>query len=528
MKNLKYIIMSVAMMLCLSSCSDWLEIYPENSQPTDTYWKTKEEVESTLFSGYYYLRSSVVDYLIPWGELRAGCIFNSKGSNLQSFQVKPTNTALCTWAPMYKIVNIANLVLTRAAQAQAQDDTYEESELKSHYSEAYFLRALAYFYIVRNWRNAPLLTQPFETDEVSYNVPQSSDTLIIAQIKQDLKDALATGAAKDNFTTTWETKGRATKWAIYALMTDVCLWNSDFDEAIKYADFLLQSTSSQAPRFMKTATHASWFSMFNPGNSNESIFEIQWSHEKKDGTGLQTNNLPVLFDDVNTNKIYQISYTLLQDFNTEYSSILENYGEENPELAVRSMYGGYFVSGGASAYQGASTGYIWKYCGGTTLSDKRTTTYYDPNFIIYRVADVMLMKAEALIMRHMGQNFEDNQAAMAIINQVRTRTNLEEKECDESTDFVTLMDNLLYERIMEFAGEGKAWYDFLRVGHYKDPNGVIDFKKDFLIPYVVKYNKQASETWINSVLSNENAWYLPVSSDEMETNPLLVQNPYYL
>ena len=117
---------------------------------------------------------------------------------------------------------------------------------------------------------------------------------------------------------------------------------------------------------------------------------------------------------------------------------------------------------------------------------------------------------------------------MDISKEIRIRSKLEEKECYEQTDLQTMLDNILYERIVEFAGEGKAWYDFLRVGRYQDPSGRIDFKKDFLIDYVLNYNKQAGESWLNTVLNNENAWYLPISETEMKSNSALVQNPYYL
>jgi hypothetical protein len=526
MRHIKHIIMGVAAVLSLSACSDYLDIYPENVKATDQYWKSKEEVESSLMTGYYYLRSSVEDYLIPWGELRAGCIYNRKGSNLQKFEVKPTDTKLCDWGPMYQIVNTANLVLANAAKARSNDDTYTEQEMNSHLTEAYWLRALAYFYIVRNWRDAPLITTPYETDENTYNIPQSSAADIIAQIKSDLLAAIKLGAAKEKFDTTWETKGRATIWSIYALMADVCLWNEDFDEAISYCNAILNANSTNAPHFMSTATHSSWFSMFNPGNSNESVYEVQWSHEKMDGSSYQTNRLPIYFDNANTNRLYVMSAQMLQDFNSDYTSILDNYGNLQPELAVRTMYGGYYTGTDASTYMSATEGYVWKYIGGTTISDKRTTTYYDPNFILYRVADVMLMKAEALVMRGSGQNYEDNQAAIALVNQVRERTNLQDVEISQSTDFKEMLQYVLDERLKEFLGEGKAWYDILRLGHYADRNG-INFKKDFLIEYVQKYNKQASESWISSVLSNENAWYLPVSSSEMSVNGQLVQNSYY-
>ena len=105
---------------------------------------------------------------------------------------------------------------------------------------------------------------------------------------------------------------------------------------------------------------------------------------------------------------------------------------------------------------------------------------------------------------------------------------MENTEINEYSDAKTLLDAILYERIMEFAGEGKAWFDLLRLGHYKDPNGNINFKKEFLIDNVMEFNTQASGAWINSVLSDENAWYLPILDSEIKANELLVQNPYYL
>ena len=514
----------------LTSCNDYLEVYPENVQPTDTYWSTKEDVEATLMSGYFYLRQSVTDYLLPWGELRAGCIYSRKSSALQQFQIKPT-TKEANWAPMYRIVNTANLVLKNARRALDSDDTYTQNEMNSHLCEAYWLRALAYFYIVRNWRDAPLFTEPFETDEYSYNAPQANDTLIIRQIKADLEEAIRLDAAKESFNTTWETKGRATKWAIYALMADVCLWNQDFDEAIQYANAILNSHSTQTPTFMALPTHTSWFTIFNPGNSNESIFEVQWSHDMSDGSaaGYQTNNLPLYFSDDTSedNRLYQYSARMRNNFNAEFGPILEQYTETGLDMAVRTMYGGYKTDVAPSSYLQAQNAYVWKYIGGPTLTDKRTQTNYDPNFIIYRVSDVMLMKAEALVMRHMGANDSDNQEAIALINQIRTRTNIEPREYSDGMEFNTLLGYVAYERIMELAGEGKVWYDLLRMGRYKDPSGQVNFKKDFFIDYVTDYNTTATESWIRSVLSDEDAWYLPVFASEISANPQLVQNRYY-
>ncbi|MBR3479785.1 MAG: RagB/SusD family nutrient uptake outer membrane protein [Prevotella sp.] len=510
-------------------CSDYLEIYPENVQPTDEYWGSKQDVEATLFAGYYYLRDAVETHLIPWGELRAGCV-SARGSNtLQRFEIKPTEKTLSKWTPMYKIINSANLVLKNAGKALDADDTYSQEEMNSHHCEAYWLRALAYFYIVRNWRDAPLITEPFETDELTFNVPKSPEAQIVAQIKADLKKAIDMDAAKEKFNTTWETKGRATKWAIYALMADVCLWNKDFDEAITYANAILESTSPSSPRFITMPTHSAWFAMFNPGNSNESIYEVQWSYSKLSNGQPQTNTLTTSFDPNQTGYRYQYSLGMLEQFRIEQQNLLErfNYMITDNELYGRMMYGAYVTD--QAAIENANNAYVWKYYGGTSYNTRRMSVQdYDCNYIIYRVADVMLMKAEALVMRQAGASVADNQAAVDIINQIRHRTNLGDSEVDSHSSLADLMQKgVLHERLLELSGEGKAWYDMLRMGRYTDPAGVCDFRQLF-VNSVVQFNKGTNESWLRSVLSDPNAWFLPVNATEISTNPLLEQNPYYL
>src|SRR5574344_784230 len=122
MKKLKYFILFVLMVTGLASCSDWLEVAPQDKQISDTYWTSQEDVEAMLGSGYYYLRDMVTDYLIPLGELRGGSVFSIKTNKLQNFQVKPTDEDLCNWGPFYQVINIANVVLANAQKARDMDD----------------------------------------------------------------------------------------------------------------------------------------------------------------------------------------------------------------------------------------------------------------------------------------------------------------------------------------------------------------------------------------------------------------------
>lgn len=513
MKRFSIILFSLTVLISLSSCDDWLELYPQNARASDKQWQSQKDVDDVITAGYYYLRDMAIPELIPWGELRAGAIYNiKKHSELQEFQVEPTDK-ICSWGDLYEIINVANDVLANASTAQKNDKTYEKAELQSHYAEAYFLRALSYFYLVRNWKDVPLVIAPFENDDNNYHIPQTPETVVVEQIKDDIRAALATGAAKERYNTTWQTKGRATKWALYALMADVCLWSEDYKTVETYCDYLLDSESSYAPRFLLAQNRNTWFSIFNPGNSNESIFELQWDHN----VDHQTNDLPVLFDNEATDCQYVMTPHMTRDFGEEYASTEENLLE-----AVRTMYGGYYLTI-PSSYISAENGYVWKYCGSMTMTDKRTSTFYDPNFIIYRVSEVILMKAEALIMEGPGEDNANWKTAVDLINKIRTRSNLENRLYNENITQEELLSWLLHEYRMEFLGEGKLWYVLLRFGrrdNYK-------YKNMFLVDQVVDYDNQVSSSWLTSVLSDNNALFLPVNAEEIKTDSLLVQNPYY-
>ena len=83
--------------------------------------------------------------------------------------------------------------------------------------------------------------------------------------------------------------------------------------------------------------------MFNPGNSNESIYEVQWSYSKLSGGQPQTNTLTTSFDPNQTGYKYQYSLGMLEEFRIEQQNLLEkyNYSILDNELYGRMMYGAY-------------------------------------------------------------------------------------------------------------------------------------------------------------------------------------------
>ena len=532
------------MALATAGCNEWLDLKPNNEQVSDDYWQSKEDVEAVVTSGYYYMRSCAAD-LLTWGELRGGTIYMRSGSldkfKIQNFDILPNN-GFCKYSTLYQIINMANSVLKNAPGVQTVDETYYNAVLNSHLCEAYFQRAYAYSILVKNWREVPLVLDAYDTDEADFELPKSSEAEIIEQIKKDVRAALATGAAKAFYEEEWQTKGRATKWALYALMADICLWNHDYDECIQYCNEILDASDAMRPAFI-TST-ARWYEIFNPGNSNESIFELNW-----DGpTYGQNNGFQGVFGQELTSSDYIITTRAQEQMRAETEEVLR-LGAEASGRVGRMLLATYVCGATASGYnawQTAPTYFVWKYKGTDIVDVENVRQHNDANYILYRIADVMLMKAEALTMK--GE--ASWAAAVRLVNQIRQRAGISPyvEENDDfdanvaSLDELTLLFEILEQRDMEFVAEGKRWYDVLRLARY---DGAFSPQDDLNLgssaanemplngymkqatELIIAGNSTTSQAQLRSVLSNPWAWYLPIPQGDIDTNDNIVQNPYY-
>lgn len=516
--------------LCCSSCNDWLDLLPNNEQVTDQYWKSKEDVEAVIASGYYYMRQNV-SKMFCFGELRGGSIFTDATwgdgtDKMQNFNIQPTAN-VAKYESIYQVIGMANSVLHYAASVRTLDDTYTEGALKSHLAEAYFMRAYCNFLLVRNWREVPLVLDAFVTDAANYNLPKETEENIIASIKSDLLTAIESGGAKTIYEEEWQTKGRVTIWALYALMADVCLWDEDYDNAILYANMILdvpEGDTSIRPRFITDPTK--WFDIFYPGNSNESIFELNYDYALYQETNPLAANLLSISSALSS--AFIPTERVVEKIKQETDEVIKAQGNVVPERVGRTLMASVIYPGMVAPYSDyvkQADFLLWKYHGTDVVDVNNYRENLDPNFIIYRVAEIMLIKAEALVMK--GESGSDEwKTAIALINQIRERAMLpaldEESTLEDSK--LELLDKVLHEREMEFLGEGKRWYDLLRVAR---KNNYAKEYKDYVLSLILEGNTTTNDLWIKSVLSDNNAFYLPIPQSEIDVNPNLEQNPYY-
>ncbi len=104
------------------------------------------------------------------------------------FSILPSNTYLKShWLALYQIVTRANQVL-----AGTETLTFSNPQTKAQYqAEARFIRALAYFHLVRKWGDVPLVTQPLNSAEaVRTNTFREKKEKVYEQIVADLTEVI--------------------------------------------------------------------------------------------------------------------------------------------------------------------------------------------------------------------------------------------------------------------------------------------------------------------------------------------------
>jgi hypothetical protein len=384
------------------------------------------------------------------------------------------------------VINYCNEIIHYIPDVQANDNTFTDYIRDGFLSEAYFLRSLSYFYLVRIFKEVPLVLEPTLTDATFIYPEKSTEDKVLDKIMADLLQ-VRSWATIDGYPTMAENKGRATKGAIDALIADIALWRFDYETCIRHVDYIIMS------RAYSLMPQNRWFELYYPGNTLEGIFEFQFNQALG-----QSNEL------VGLTQLLSHNY-LPSDYAVEIFSKITN-----SEEAVRG-------EDASIAKVGLDDYIIWKFLGvqpdGQT--ERFPTIRNSCNWIVYRYADVLLMKAEAL--SQLGRYNE----AYDIVNAIRIQRGISFTPVPASSP-IAYEDFILDERCKELAFEGKRWFDLMRMGRRNDYS-----RKRVLIDIMVRNVPSTQKRIIQTKLTNPWSWYLPVFKSEMERNKNLVQNPYY-
>jgi starch-binding outer membrane protein, SusD/RagB family len=509
MKNkFKILIVATLLLTGASSCSNWLEVLPENQMILEQYWKTESDAQGVMSACYRGLIENDVTYrMLIWGEMRSDNVIKAANVNedinkILGQEITPTN-ANCSWGAFYSVINNCNTFLSYAPSVVKEDANFTTDKLHAMEAEVLTIRALTYFYLVRAFKNVPYISKPSIDDSQNYLVTQSTERAVLDSITKDL--LVAVQYAKPSFSTLNYTKGRITKNAIYALLADVYLWDQKYDKCIQMCNNVL------ADNTLKLVDAESVIGdVFYTGKSTETIFELLfnekvqinyatrdlygWAGNERGGVSFPTNLAP----------------------GKQYSPFKYSLGngiyESEKDTRAKDFYKTDAISG---VYN------IFKYAGLTRTENSTTNvstyTYRSntSNWIIYRLSDVILMKAEAMV-QDTSIKLEN---VVALVNKTYKRSNpdadtLSVTKYSSASDVEALV---LRERQRELMFEGKRWFDLVRLARRANSTAP-------LISYVAKTTSGNEALGRMSVM---NALYWPIHKDELTADSLLVQNPFY-
>lgn len=466
--------------LMITGCDDnFLEVDPPSSLTGSSFFRNATDAQAIVTAAYKPLQNTNNFAKITEAPLEDIVIFNTQGLNLDSWSFDANDAIIDeVWQNNYEGVFRANIVLQELPSI-----TMDESLKNRMLGEAYFLRALYYFNLVSFFGDVPLIKEADPADPSKSAIARTPAAEVYALMVDDLNKAVGFLPLKSTYGAA--DVGRTSKGAAQALLGKVYLYQKNYPLAESTLNSVITSNQYQLlPNFSDLLIR---------DNSAESIFEIQFADIAGQGTARITNDYPQGqggFANLLPTK------SLVDEFETYTGPTAINgrdprlfysiFREGDPYDAVSPIFRQVWTP----------TGYARKK--GMFPVIRNNNGNLGLNFPIIRLADVLLMYAEAAN--------ENNKPAVAIsaINTVRARVGMPPLPTAGILvgNKQQIFDAIVHERRIELAFEYHRLNDLRRWGLAAKQLGALG--------YVEPKHR-----------------FFPIPQQELNTNPLLVQNTGY-
>jgi len=554
MKKIKVYLSALLMGLTVSSCNDYLTLMPLNEIVMENFWTNKDDVESVLLGAYASLESKdCVIRMSIWGEMRSDNITAGNNPSDDILQILRDNIlATNSWTKykcFYEAINNANTVLYFAPGVNEIDPNYTRGQYEADRAEAIAIRSLCYWYLIRAYKDVPYTTEPSIDDTKDFFVGQTPFDSVLNCLIRDLESIK--DKTKEKYLKELENTSRFTRAAVYSMLADMYLEKGEWDKCIECCEVVNEIKMDEYKELLDEEGNACTVTLFNEyplfredyqsmkgtvvgnaynetfgkGNTFEVIFELPFDrskanpfvddyYSKKELNGGQLKA---------TNEACKDAYTQIHDVRF-YENIRGGTDE------------GYIVK---YAYQEVSA----DLSSGSTITTTDKTVFNatgrestSPNWIIYRYSDVLLMEAEAKIMKakDLGGNDSLPAAVVTLFNEAfqlidavnqRALGGYAGAERLDITNYNTSADAMeelvLDERRRELMFEGKRWFDLARKSR-RDGNTKYLWEK--IEP---KFDSN-SRSAVRIKMTDPDAVYFPFNRDEIKINTKLKQNPVYV
>jgi hypothetical protein len=442
--------------IVISSCDkEFIEILPVSTVTIDVLYKTDKDFADALV-GIYTLYDGIYDgnyeYIseLCGDDMEHQWATESIAVRLDYFTYNNDEDLVTSyWRNHYQVINRANLLLSKIEKADPAVVTKKDRYI----AEAKFLRALAYFNLVRAFGDVPIILTPITFEESYKAARESVDKVYSDVIYKDLIDAESNLPVKY----TGSDVGRATQGAAKSILGKAYLTQKDFVNAETKLKEVTTMGYSLLPNFNDLWTYT------NEHNS-EYIFDIEYESGAGYGSNLTNTHMP--------------QEATLQAF---YKIAGGGGSDLCPSDSILSLKNELFVTGDKRKERSAANGHtnaagVWVPLPVTGLRRSFTMKYTvavpsggdsPANFKVVRYADVLLMLAEAL-----NENNKTTEA-LTYLNMVRARAGVAQYTGLAKTTARTKIWN---ERRLELCFEGHRWFDLLRTGQAFEVMGKFGMK----------------------------------------------------
>jgi hypothetical protein len=500
------------LLLVSVSCNkDFLDLKNPNDINTENFFQTSDDFKAAVNTLY---RSS--------GSLRSNFVQQGRGDdaritegafetsvNYASYQTTAQNDPSDgLYGNLYAMIYRANYILWYLDKF----DWTDKEDLKTSISaQTYFFRGIAYFYLAFNFGWVPIVTKPAVTEE-DFN-PAKAKTIdeVYDQAIADLK------LAKAGLPTTQTDKGRVTKGAATAFLGQVYLYRAGYLgqnnnyalAAVEFKEVMDLGIYDLVPAYRDNFTA-------NNENNKESLYELQYKYDATLGTPTQgriSNSVPGLafqiitgpsswlMDQMAMEKTIDNIYDPRYLETVYFHGGLPLFGVPFNQLGDGLKIVGGVVVGSLPDGSGTTVGSWWRKYLNVNLPAEPAMTggTAENNERILRYADVLLMYAEAKVQSAPS----DLTDAIAAVKKVRDRANLPVKTYADAN---ALMEEIMHQRLMEFAYENTRYFDLIRWG---------------LLGAAIQDHGTAAQKLNYNPVKHK---YFPLPPDEIINNKNLVQN----
>lgn len=461
------IIVPAILLFFISSCEDFLESDPKSFIAPENFYQDREQATAAVNAIYDVLGStglykSYHNY-ITFGDIAANG-FTEGEISFDQHTINASNGIITSmWNDCYDGINRANAVLDRVPASEMQEEVKNKL-----IGEAYFLRGLLYFNLVRIFGGVPLhISEVNSLDKVA--LARSSEEEVYQTIVSDLQQA------SDVLPIMPDQIGRATQGAAKTLLAKVHLTLGEFEQARNLAQEVINLGV-----YDLWETYEDVFKVANE-NGKESIFEIQFQGNSGGEGNSKTFIIPAKLTDAVFNGPVFRDYYLTEDL----ISLYETGDQRTATNAVDSLV----VGEDTIRFDGTVS---IKYLDGSFTTDVQDA---DNNFILMRYAEVLLMFAEA-------ENEVAGPTALALnaINQVRRRAfgldimSPSAVDLEEGISQAAFREAVWNERFKEFPMEGMQWFDLKRTDRLQTVEAIEAYQTVYPIPLrEMDINKQIEQ-----------------------------------